>query len=59
VPPSAGGPPFGAMTTEPRRRRGVLRVAWGEVWGLVLEVVVVGVVVLVALALAALVLLVA
>jgi len=47
------------MTTEPRRRRGILRVAAGEVWGLLLEAVVVGAAVLIALALAALVLLVA
>jgi len=47
------------MTTEPRRRRGILRVAAGEVWGLVLELIVVGVAILVGLALAALALLVA
>jgi len=47
------------MTTEPRRRRGILREAAGEAWGLVVEVIVVGVAVLVALALAALALLVA
>lgn len=47
------------MTTEPRRRRGVLREAAGEAWGLVVEVIAVGLVVVVALAVAALVLLVA
>ena len=47
------------MTAEPRRRRGFLRLAAGEVWGLALEAMVVGGVILVALALAALVLLVA
>jgi hypothetical protein len=46
------------MTTEPRRRRSILRLAAGEVWGLVLEAIVVGAIVLVALALAVLVLLV-
>jgi hypothetical protein len=47
------------MTTEPRRRRGILREAAGEVWGLAVEAIVVGVVILIALALAALALLVA
>ncbi len=47
------------MTTEPRHRRGILRVAAGEMWGLLLEVLVVGAAIVVALALAALVLLVA
>ena len=47
-----------AMGAE-RRRRGLLREAAGEIWGLVLEVAVVGAAVLVALVLAAVVLLVA
>ena len=47
------------MTTEPRRRRGALREAGGEAWGLVVEVLVVGVAVVGALALAGLILLVA
>lgn len=48
------------MTTElRRRRRGLLRAVGGEVWGLVLEILVVGVMVAAALALAGLILLVA
>jgi len=47
------------MAAEPRRRRGVLRAAGGEAWGLALEVLVVGVLVAGALALAWLILLVA
>jgi hypothetical protein len=47
------------MTAEPRRRRGILRVAAGEVGGFLLEAIVVGVAIVVALALAALALLVA
>lgn len=47
------------MTTEPRRRRGILRVAGGEVWGLVLEMIVVDLAIACSLALAALALLVA
>ena len=47
------------MSTEPRRRRSLLREAAGELWGLALEVIVVGAVVLAALALAGLALLVA
>lgn len=46
------------MSTEPRRRRGILREAAGEIWGLALEAVVVAVAALAALAVAALVLLV-
>jgi hypothetical protein len=46
------------MTAEPRRRRGIWREVAGEIWGLVVEVIVVGAVILAASALAALVLLV-
>jgi hypothetical protein len=46
------------MSADARRRRGLLRQAGGEVWGLVLEVLVVGVLVAIAFALAALTLLV-
>lgn len=47
------------MVAESRRRRGVLREMAGEAWGLALEVLVVGLLVIGALALAGLVLLVA
>lgn len=48
------------MTTElHRRRRGLLRDVGGEAWGLALEILVVGVMVAAALALAGLILLVA
>ena len=47
------------MAAEPRRRRGVLRAAGGEAWGLALEVLVVAALVAGALALAWLILLVA
>lgn len=47
------------MSADARRRRGLLREAAGEVWGLALEVVIVGVLVAAALALAGLILLVA
>jgi hypothetical protein len=48
------------MTTElRRRRRGLLAEVGGEAWGLVLEILVVGVMVAAALALAGLILLVA
>ena len=47
------------MPTDPRRRRGILREVAGEAWGLVVEVIAVGLAVLVGLAVAALVLLVA
>jgi hypothetical protein len=46
------------MTTERRRRRGIGREAVSELWGLAIEVLVVGVAVLVAMMLAALILLV-
>jgi hypothetical protein len=59
VPPSAARQPRRAMTTELRRRRGILREATGEAWGLLVEVIVVGLAALAALAVAALVLLVA
>ncbi|MBN2113570.1 MAG: hypothetical protein JW785_05515 [Acidimicrobiia bacterium] len=47
------------MSAEARRRRGLLREAAGEAWGLALEVVIVGFLVAAALALAGLILLVA
>ena len=47
------------MSTEPRRRRGILRELAGEAWGLAIEVLTVALAAVVALALAALVLLVA
>jgi len=59
VPPCAARQPRKVMTTEPRRRRGILREAAGEAWGLLVEVIVVGLAALLALAVAALVLLVA
>ena len=59
MPPSAARQPRRVMTTEPRRRRGILREAAGEAWGLLVEVIVVGLAALLALAVAALVLLVA
>ena len=46
------------MTTEPRRRRGILREAAGELWGLAVEALILGLAALAALGLAALVLLV-
>lgn len=46
------------MTAEPRRRRGIWREVGGELWGLAVEALVVGLAALVAIALAALVLLV-
>jgi hypothetical protein len=46
------------MSADLRRRRSLLREAGGEVWGLALEVIVVGVLFLGALALAGLILLV-
>jgi len=47
------------MAAEPRRRRGALREAAGEVWGLAIEVLIVGALAMGALALAGLILLVA